>query len=312
MRTSTGCVPVTDECLCTNQNFIYGITDCANAACTSSDAQAALDWADSWCASVTASTTSSAAATTTAEATSTSEPATTTDAATTTAAAMAATSDSTTAAAEAAQTSASDSATSTIAAAATSVTGTSSADVSPQFKLGLKAVTNYLPQAAASTGAVSDASSATTSQGSSDASATGASSASTTSSASGNSSSSSSSDDTSSSGLTAGAKAGIVVGAAGAAIFVVGAVLYLSRKRKKPLPRGTMKISEPLPGSGRIGDDVWERYHSPPPFSPMYSSKQQHQPLHRPRTASSNYGELDQHARAYEDMVPRMTPTRMV
>lgn len=126
MRTSTGCVPVTDSCLCTNQNFVYGITDCANAACTSSDAQAAVDWADSWCASVTAST-STAAATSTAEATTFSQITMTTDAATTSAAAETTSSDSSIA--EAAQTTTSDTATTPPAAAATS-TGTSSADVS--------------------------------------------------------------------------------------------------------------------------------------------------------------------------------------
>ena len=78
MRESTPCVPVTDECLCDNASFQDGIRDCANQACSASDATAAIDYASSFCLSVTGTASTTAAATSTSEAaTSTSTPATT-------------------------------------------------------------------------------------------------------------------------------------------------------------------------------------------------------------------------------------------
>lgn len=63
MRTSVGCVPVTDQCLCGNAAFEDGIRDCANQSCSAEDATAAVDYAGSFCLKATG-TTAPAAATT--------------------------------------------------------------------------------------------------------------------------------------------------------------------------------------------------------------------------------------------------------
>lgn len=136
MRLSTPCVPVTDQCLCENTNFQAGIRDCATQACTAADATAAIDYANSFCVSALAVSTTAAA---------TSEAPTTTDAPTTTAA------DETTAtpasSAEATSSAASSIATesSTTAAASTETTGFSVSDpLSPPPRLRLVEVANYM------------------------------------------------------------------------------------------------------------------------------------------------------------------------
>lgn len=81
MRTSVGCVPVTDQCLCDNSAFENGIRDCANQACTAEDATAAVEYAGGFCLKATGATTPAAAttpeATTPPPPTSTAEPETT-------------------------------------------------------------------------------------------------------------------------------------------------------------------------------------------------------------------------------------------
>ncbi|CAN8106064.1 unnamed protein product [Discula destructiva] len=239
MDTTTGCVPVTAECLCANKNFIFGITDCANAACDSADAEAAVKYASASCASVL-STSATAAATTT-EPTSTAETPTT---APTTAPAETASKDADSTATQSAQTS----------VAATSSDSPTAA--TPASATGVRTT----PTAESSSGSEP----------------TGASAAATSNTAAAASSSSSPSS-SSSSGLSPGAKTGIIVGALVAAAGVVGFILYLSRKRQPP-PRSSYKISPPLPGAGRVGDadDEWERFnhpqYSPPPPRNVYSA----------------------------------------
>lgn len=85
---------------------------------------------------------------------------------------------------------------------------------------------------------------------------------------------------------------------------MVAIIMFLSRRRR-PLPRGTYKISEPLPGAGRVGsvNSEWERFNIPQ-YSPA--------PTRGNHFASSDMSELDRSARPYEEMVPRTTPARMV
>lgn len=59
-----------------------------------------------------------------------------------------------------------------------------------------------------------------------------------------------------------------------------------------------MQISEPLPGSGRLDYETGTQFTTRPP-----------------KSAGSKFSqvtELDQNARRYEDMLPRVSPRRMV
>ncbi|KAB5571794.1 hypothetical protein GE09DRAFT_1054034 [Coniochaeta sp. 2T2.1] len=103
--------------------------------------------------------------------------------------------------------------------------------------------------------------------------------------------------------LSVGAIVGIAVGGVGA--LVVVAVLFLCRRRhlKRQHRRSAalltqLKISEPMPGSGRSYADS---YPSPPRY-PSY-----------PRSPDRRYpdepaSELEMRSRRYEDMVPRVAP----
>ncbi len=46
-----GCSLGNTTCYCTNQDFGYGIRDCANEACSSSDAGAVVDFGTQYCRS---------------------------------------------------------------------------------------------------------------------------------------------------------------------------------------------------------------------------------------------------------------------
>lgn len=61
-----------------------------------------------------------------------------------------------------------------------------------------------------------------------------------------------------------------------------------------------MQISEPLPGSGRLDYESGTQFTTRPPKSAGANSK------------FSQMTELDQNARRYEDMLPRVSPRRMV
>ncbi|OAA61939.1 cfem domain containing protein [Niveomyces insectorum RCEF 264] len=91
--------------------------------------------------------------------------------------------------------------------------------------------------------------------------------------------------------LSAGAKAGIGIGVSVGAVAVIGAVVVfiIARKhRERRIPRSSIKISDPLPGSGPFYGDSSrsERYN--------------------------NVAELEMKSRRYEDMVPRQVPRNMV
>ncbi|PVH88840.1 hypothetical protein DL98DRAFT_622456 [Cadophora sp. DSE1049] len=57
---SLGCSATDAACLCGNVNLAYGVRDCANEACSSSDAPVVIDFIDSYCADGSSSTESSA------------------------------------------------------------------------------------------------------------------------------------------------------------------------------------------------------------------------------------------------------------
>ncbi|KAF3760992.1 hypothetical protein M406DRAFT_353653 [Cryphonectria parasitica EP155] len=280
MDTTIGCVPVTSECLCSNTNFLYGIHDCADSACTNAaDATAAYNFASSSCASVLAATSAPEVQATSVAETS-SEAAATTEAATTEAAPTSSSVVTDSAAATSSETSPVEAAQTTSSGSSSPAAATTEAQTTQAPASGMTTIFG-----------------AATKTGSSAATSGGAAAAASSSSASGASSGSSNVTN-----LSTGAKAGIVVGSACAAVSIVGIVLFLSRKRSPPLPRGNMKISEPLPGSGRIGDEAWEQYHTTNP--PQYPRP--------PGTAGSNMSELDRNARPYEEMVPRTKPARIV
>ncbi|ROV94013.1 hypothetical protein VSDG_06226 [Cytospora chrysosperma] len=270
MRLSTPCVPVTDQCLCENTNFQAGIRDCATQACTAADATAAIDYANSFCVSALAVSTTAAA---------TSEAPTTTDAPTTTAA------DETTAtpasSAEATSSAASSIATesSTTAAASTETTGFSTSTTSSAATETSSTETGSETSASTQTSASSAASASSTA---------GAAAAPTT------------------QGLSVAGKAGVAVGAgaAGVALLALALAMCKSKRARRSLPRGTMQISEPLPGSGRIdyNDNSARNPNRPQPNLTTPGSK---------LSTTFNMAELE-HARPYEEMVPRVTPRRMV
>ncbi|PSR89007.1 hypothetical protein BD289DRAFT_223433 [Coniella lustricola] len=293
MDTTVGCVPVTSECLCSNSNFLYGIRDCAVSACTdAADATAAYSYASASCAAVLSPTTSNVPTTT--STTPISEASTTTTADADTVSTSPATSSTVVngiAGSTSSSPESSEAATTTASAAATSaVSASATSDVSAATSTASGMTIAYI---SATTG-----SSAATSGGAAAAAAS-------SSSASGSSSDSTENEVN----LSTGAKIGIVVASASGAVAIVGIIMYLSRRRSQPLPRGKLKISEPMPGSGRIGDEEWEHYHKP---NPAYAPQSQRQVSPPPGTAGSNMAELQRHARPYEEMVPRVTPARMV
>ncbi|KAK2615560.1 hypothetical protein N8I77_002306 [Diaporthe amygdali] len=268
MRVSVGCVPVTDQCLCSNANFENGIRDCATQSCTEADVTAAMDYAGAFCLKATGTTTAAAATETT---NTTPPPPTTTSESETTTTPTTAT-EPTSVTAETA-TSETESSTATTATTETSSTASSAAT------------------GATETSSTSSASK-TTSETTSGTKASASQSASSTADAAG--------AQPSDSGLSVGAKAGIAVGAGAACVAIVALLIALCRTRRarRPLPRGTMQISEPLPGSGRLDYESGTQFTTRPP-----------------KSAGSKFSqmtELDQNARRYEDMLPRVSPRRMV
>ncbi|KAH8785256.1 hypothetical protein F5883DRAFT_534573 [Diaporthe sp. PMI_573] len=270
MRTSIGCVPVTDQCLCGNANFENGIRDCANQSCSAEDSAAVVQYASGFCLKATGTTaaapetTPETAATTPPAPTTTEEPETTTTPTTasepTSVSAETATSETETATASAATTETSSTASST-ASEATETSSTSASKTSSETT-GTKA------SATESASSTADAAAASPSD----------------------------------SGLSVGAKAGIAVGAGAAVVAVIAlAIAYCqTRRARRPLPRGTMQISQPLPGSGRLDYEAGTQFTTRPPKSAGANSK------------FSQMTELDASARRYEDMLPRVSPRRMV
>jgi hypothetical protein len=49
-----GCSGPDPSCVCQNMNFYYGVRDCANAACGSSDAKTVIAFESSYCAAALA------------------------------------------------------------------------------------------------------------------------------------------------------------------------------------------------------------------------------------------------------------------
>ncbi|KAI7778707.1 hypothetical protein LA080_001854 [Diaporthe eres] len=268
MRTSVGCVPVTDQCLCGNSAFENGIRDCANQACSAEDATAAVDYAGGFCLKATGATTTAAATTpettnTPPPPTTTAEPETTTTPTTasepTSVSAETVTSETETSAASAATTETSSTA-STTASESTETSSSSASKTTSETTSGTKA------SASESASSTTDAAAASPPD----------------------------------SGLSVGAKAGIAVGAGAAVVALVAlAIAFCRTKRaRRPPPRGTMQISEPLPGSGRLDYESGTQFTTRPP-----------------KSAGSKFSqvtELDQNARRYEDMLPRVSPRRMV
>lgn len=104
-------------------------------------------------------------------------------------------------------------------------------------------------------------------------------------------------------GLSVGAKAGVALGAGAVGVALLALALAMCRSRrlrKRALPQGSIQISEPLPGSGRIDYSVPNQHPTQPEMTA--GSK---------LSTAFNMAELDQ-ARPYEEMVPRVTPRRMV
>ncbi|ROV91380.1 hypothetical protein VMCG_09664 [Cytospora schulzeri] len=267
MREGTPCVPVTDQCLCENTDFQAGIRDCATQACAAADADAAISYANSFCISATGVSSTAAA---TSEAATTTAPTTTAAAETTTTPASSAETTSSPASSIAAETSTSATSTETTSfstsTTASSSSSTSSSETDSETKTSTKTSASSSASASSTAGAVAAPPS---------------------------------------NGLSVAGKAGVAVGvgAAGVALLALALAMCRSRRARRSLPRGTMQISEPLPGSGRIDYDGTSAQN---PNHPQEMTT----PGSKLSTAF-NMAELD-HARPYEEMVPRVTPRRMV
>jgi hypothetical protein len=48
-----GCAALEASCLCSNVNFGYGLTDCADGACGTAVASTVIEFGSSYCASAT-------------------------------------------------------------------------------------------------------------------------------------------------------------------------------------------------------------------------------------------------------------------
>lgn len=273
MRTSVGCVPVTDQCLCGNAAFENGIRDCANQACSAEDAAAAVDFAGGFCLKATGTT--AAAPETTPETTATPPPPPTTTAESETTTTPTTATEPTSVSAET-TTSGPETPTASVATTQTSSTASSTAS-----ETTATSPTSSASKTTSKTTAGTEASATESASSTADAAAAGS----------------------SDSGLSVGAKAGLAVGVGAAVVAIVAfAVAYCqTRRSRRPIPRGTMQISEPLPGSGRLDDyESGTQFTTRPPKSAGANSK------------FSQMTELDQNARRYEDMLPRVSPRRMV
>ncbi|CAJ2503056.1 Uu.00g104500.m01.CDS01 [Anthostomella pinea] len=124
-------------------------------------------------------------------------------------------------------------------------------------------------------------------------------------------------------GLSTAVKAGIGAGVGVAAIMaaIVAICCCMRRNRKKQDPRRAqaIKISPPLPGSGRqyaqhdVRNAEAALSKTFTPTTTTYAGASLQSPTSMYSTSKESYNaELDAHARRYEDQLPRMQPRTMI
>ncbi|KAI0120972.1 hypothetical protein BJ170DRAFT_600296 [Xylariales sp. AK1849] len=311
--TKLGCTLGDDLCVCkAGPNFDFAIRDCITQACgftgdaLSVQVDAALQQAQSTCATVSASAGGPTATTTTTTPPATVEPTPTTPPATTE-----------TTPVPAPTTTAAPPATTPIPSAVISVTPATSA-------------TSTLTT---STTTASSSNTSKTSKMSTGSSSSSGVLASATSKASSTASTDADSSAASSDGLSVAAKAGIGAGAGVALLLSAILACYICLKKRKAkkvkAPPGLnytpMQISKPLPGSGRqyahdveaakipaLSTHFYDQPIPPAAYSPSalssnYSPKSTYAPS-RP----SREDDIEVQGRRYEDMIPRTQPRTMI